>query len=215
MKKALIYIVVILAILGIGVWFMMLNENAKENETFKIGDEHCPQDAKLCPDGSSVGRHGEKCEFPFCEGEEKELSQFFESRSLGVKLKYPINWTVSGQTDNETGKKEVYIKNKDSLLKISLYENKEKVFLKSWFDSHFSKEENKDCEFSDSNIGIGEYYTKRIRPGADSEEGICKEAGLYSNVDGNLMIVRAEIEEGNNDDVVRKILGSFEYISKK
>lgn len=212
MKKALIYIVVILAILGIGFWFMTLNKKVEEEGSFKIGDEHCPQDAKLCSNGSSVGRHGENCEFSVCEGEENELSQFFESRSLGVRIKHPSNWKVSGQTDTTTGKKEVYAKSGNSVLKISVFENKEKVFLKAWFDSSFEKSGNEDCEFSDSDIKIGKYYTKRIRLKAGLEEGECRETGLYANVDGNLMIVRAEVEEGNNNEAIRNILGSFEFI---
>lgn len=30
----------------------------------------CPMDAKICPDGSAVGREGPGCEFRACEGEE-------------------------------------------------------------------------------------------------------------------------------------------------
>ncbi|MGB4076548.1 MAG: hypothetical protein WBK28_02490 [Minisyncoccia bacterium] len=33
------------------------------------GSLACPMDAKLCPDGSAVGRTGPNCEFPACPGE--------------------------------------------------------------------------------------------------------------------------------------------------
>jgi len=47
--------------------------NSYDNNTRfeKIPNENavCTQDAKLCPDGSSVGRTGPNCEFAKCPGE--------------------------------------------------------------------------------------------------------------------------------------------------
>jgi len=36
------------------------------------GDGVCPTDAKECPDGTSLQRTGENCEFPACPGEGEE-----------------------------------------------------------------------------------------------------------------------------------------------
>ena len=59
MKKAFIILIVLLVVLT-GVWFGL---------RFLIGGEGpvaCTQDAKLCPDGSYVGRVGPDCEFALC-----------------------------------------------------------------------------------------------------------------------------------------------------
>jgi hypothetical protein len=37
------------------------------------GAQVCTKDAKLCPDGSSVGRSGPDCEFAACPGEAVDL----------------------------------------------------------------------------------------------------------------------------------------------
>lgn len=34
----------------------------------------CQQDAKICPDGTVLGREGEMCEFPACPGEAADSS---------------------------------------------------------------------------------------------------------------------------------------------
>jgi len=59
MKKTFIILIVLLVVLA-GVWFAL---------RFLIGGEEpvaCTQDAKLCPDGSYVGRVGLDCEFALC-----------------------------------------------------------------------------------------------------------------------------------------------------
>jgi len=58
MKKTLIILVILAGLTGI--WFGL---------RFLIGGEEpvaCTQDAKLCPDGSYVGRVGPDCEFALC-----------------------------------------------------------------------------------------------------------------------------------------------------
>ncbi len=59
MKKTFIILIVLLIVLT-GVWFVL---------RFLIGGEEpftCIQDAKLCLDGSYVGRVGPDCEFALC-----------------------------------------------------------------------------------------------------------------------------------------------------
>ncbi len=92
MKKALIILVILVGLTGI--WFGL---------RFLIGGEEpvaCTQDAKLCPDGSYVGRVGPDCEFALCSGEaewlaikqaiancEVESVWQIHSRTVRVKLK--------------------------------------------------------------------------------------------------------------------------------
>ncbi len=61
MKKTFIILIVLLVVLT-GAWFGL---------RFLIGGEEpvaCTMDAKLCPDGSYVGRVGPDCEFALCPG---------------------------------------------------------------------------------------------------------------------------------------------------
>jgi len=62
-RKILIGIVILLVILFLLVLFLENNENGDENSD----DVFCTADAKICPDGSSVGRNPDNnCEFYEC-----------------------------------------------------------------------------------------------------------------------------------------------------
>ncbi len=55
--------VVLLLVVAAGVTLLMLKNNEKSQSVA------CTMEAKLCPDGSYVGRSGPKCEFALCPGE--------------------------------------------------------------------------------------------------------------------------------------------------
>ena len=61
--KYIIYIV--LAIIVIGAAFTVIKS---QNVVVPINSVACTQEAKLCPDGSAVGRVGPMCEFSACPG---------------------------------------------------------------------------------------------------------------------------------------------------
>lgn len=60
----------------------------------------CPQDAKLCPDGSSVGRTGPNCEFTTCPTLESTSStdttnwKTYVNKKYRYSLKYPSEWDL-------------------------------------------------------------------------------------------------------------------------
>ena len=62
MKKTLPIIIVVLIIAGFGTAWRL----TKEDTTSPIYPKACTQEAKLCPDGSYVGRTGPNCEFTLC-----------------------------------------------------------------------------------------------------------------------------------------------------
>ena len=69
MSRDILIVVVGVALLGL-VWigwqqFTILNINDGHR-----GPVACTADAKMCPDGSYVGRVGPNCEFAACPGEE-------------------------------------------------------------------------------------------------------------------------------------------------
>ncbi|HPT66359.1 MAG TPA: hypothetical protein PK257_03595 [Candidatus Woesebacteria bacterium] len=68
MLKKIIFIFLIILIL-ITIIFKFSNKKPNTNSNIKEnnnGQVVCTMEAKLCPDGSSVGRSGPKCEFTPC-----------------------------------------------------------------------------------------------------------------------------------------------------
>jgi hypothetical protein len=60
--KSLVITILVLAVLA-GAWILVWQNYFSESEEEPV---FCTQDAKLCPDGSYVGRTGPKCEFSDC-----------------------------------------------------------------------------------------------------------------------------------------------------
>lgn len=70
--------------LNYSIW--QLNKNSED-----IGQIFCTADAKLCPDGSYVGRTGPKCEFAVCPNENTDLWKISADDSTGAVFRYPEN----------------------------------------------------------------------------------------------------------------------------
>jgi hypothetical protein len=70
MKRSNIFIslVVIVLILGAAIGFLAAR-GSDSNKVRSNPDVACTEEAKLCPDGSGVGRQGPNCEFPDCPTE--------------------------------------------------------------------------------------------------------------------------------------------------
>lgn len=71
--------------------FILMNGNTDKQEQLVPDNEPsvCQADAKLCPDGSYVGREGSQCEFSDCPTEEKsftELSTFLGGSETGLGI---------------------------------------------------------------------------------------------------------------------------------
>lgn len=61
--------VVVLAAIGLAFFFMRRGDNADMVNGADDNAVVCTMDAKLCPDGSYVGREGPNCEFRACPDE--------------------------------------------------------------------------------------------------------------------------------------------------
>jgi hypothetical protein len=68
--KVYYLLAVIVALVLVGIYYWSNKQAASDMET--LPEEEmvaCTMDAKICPDGSAVGRSGPKCEFTPCPGE--------------------------------------------------------------------------------------------------------------------------------------------------
>ena len=68
MKKSYILIVALVVLMAFGAFFSyskMVNDEPPSSY-----GKACTEEAKICPDGSAVGRQGENCEFTPCPGEQ-------------------------------------------------------------------------------------------------------------------------------------------------
>lgn len=87
MTQKLIYFFVIVAVLaGLGLTFLF-----KETTLSPMA---CTMEAKICPDGSAVGRTGPQCEFAKCpelpeQNVPGDISAYIESKADLIKLTYP------------------------------------------------------------------------------------------------------------------------------
>lgn len=93
MKKYLIALaVIILLIIIAGAVYLKLT---KPVEPELIA---CTKEAKLCPDGSSVGRTGPNCEFeecPFTPDAIDEMADWKTYKNDKFEFSYPDNWALS------------------------------------------------------------------------------------------------------------------------
>lgn len=81
------------------------------NPSTGSGQVACTQEAKLCPDGSYVGRFGPKCEFSACPGENNDLWTTTTDNKTGITFQYPktllveyihtVDWPPQIQVFNE------------------------------------------------------------------------------------------------------------------
>jgi len=89
--KQLFFFVVLLVILGIAGFLYRSTMEAPLHDTNTSGNTAaaCPDDAKVCPDGSSVGRSGPSCTFAACPLPNVELPQ------LGIGFVLPATFTAN------------------------------------------------------------------------------------------------------------------------
>lgn len=85
-------VIVLLVIAGVGIGNFLLGSN--KNTPVQTA---CTMEAKLCPDGSSVGRSGPKCEFSPCPSPTPDPTanwKTYTNTEFGFSFKYPDNYRV-------------------------------------------------------------------------------------------------------------------------
>lgn len=84
MKRSVILTTIFVLLLAGGIfWYFSASDNAPTQT-------QCTLDAKICPDGTTVGREGPNCEFAKCPGEiKKEGWEQVTDQDQGITYKYP------------------------------------------------------------------------------------------------------------------------------
>lgn len=121
MRQDNILIPVVVAVMAVTAFLLVLNlaitapkKTVTNSNTADANEVACIMDAKVCPDGSSVGRVPPKCEFADCPATNINVAvdtntstntnsstdatagwKTHESTSLGFRVKYPTVWIVS------------------------------------------------------------------------------------------------------------------------
>jgi len=87
-KDKLPVILVLIVLISGGLYFWV-NQKGEENDQIV-----CTMEARLCPDGSYIGRIGPKCEFSLCPLVDKETKGWtaFVDPAGTYSFKYPADW---------------------------------------------------------------------------------------------------------------------------
>lgn len=98
----LVLLVFIFLIAG-GIYLVLGNQIISIPNNSNTSQVACTMDAKLCPDGSYVGRSGPNCEFEKCAGEENASLKTYINSQNGFSVEYSSNWMLREFPDTNTG----------------------------------------------------------------------------------------------------------------
>lgn len=114
----LIILLLLVLILPLGGYFILNQTKNTPSPSPTPDQKACSQEAKICPDGSSVGRTGPQCEFSKCP--ETTASPSVETSvdtsswktfdGINVIFKYPDSWNPAKQQDLLEGTLNEFIK---------------------------------------------------------------------------------------------------------
>jgi len=102
LKKIIIFLIPTLSFtIGALVWSIYSGTIIDSASNDSSEQFTCTQEAKLCPDGSSVGRSGPNCEFAACPNVQEQISQIpsdwltYIDTAQGISFKYPKNLSTT------------------------------------------------------------------------------------------------------------------------
>lgn len=89
-----------------GQWVKHGNPSAPQPTTPCAGAVACTMEAKICPDGSTVGREGPNCEFKECPVVNTAPSannslKTYTNDKYGFSFQYPSDWVLTENSDDK------------------------------------------------------------------------------------------------------------------
>ena len=93
-NSSIVIVAVVVLVIAGGIFIM---QSWQQQKNVKDNGVVCTQEAKLCPDGSYVGRSGPNCEFTLCPqvSQEGDSWKTATNSDLGVSFKYPETLTTT------------------------------------------------------------------------------------------------------------------------
>lgn len=91
MKKITFTIVAIFVFIGI-LYYTWQKTSGNKEELIA-----CTMEAKICPDGSAVGRTGPNCEFAICPEESASTTKTVSDKTLGIDYSYIDNFYINNE----------------------------------------------------------------------------------------------------------------------
>lgn len=114
--SVVIILIIALALVGIGASYYLGTQKARTPESYPIevpdrkdngNVTGCTMEAKICPDGTAVGRSGPNCEFAPCPGESSGTDakdwKTYTNEGYGFLLKYPPKYQALTDSENLYG----------------------------------------------------------------------------------------------------------------
>jgi hypothetical protein len=91
-------VIFVLMIVGIVAWSFTLSPTVVNNNVAVTNSQACTDEAKICPDGSAVGRTEVNCAFAACP----VVSYIsYLDAATGASFEYPSTWKVVQPADND------------------------------------------------------------------------------------------------------------------
>lgn len=173
----------------------------------------CTQEAKLCPDGSAVGRTGMDCEFAVCPGstldETAKWKTYTATACEGCKsfsFKYPSIYQIR-EDYRPSGLGRVLVDNSGSYIDhYDLNKNKEKIPV--------GADKNKKEVFSIDSLEVYEYYSVSSRDGI-TDNGFIDNIMLVNFPErGNTIVIYLEAKqvEQKKLEEFRKIVRTIQVL---
>lgn len=198
-KKILIIFIIVFILITLGATaFYFLKFKSSKKEPNPIA---CTQEAKLCPDGSAVGRTGPNCEFTPCpsstnKGDASIQAQTADwkkyiNKKYGFELTYPGKGVIQGEKNQYEGECGKEIK-----------ENAEGIFVDNFFQIKILDWKGSINDYIEQKGAKGKYELGEIADSNADEaiEVISIKKGLELSSVGYppLMYVSGIYKKGNN-----------------
>ncbi len=225
--KYILIVVILAAIVGGGILAYQYRWMPKK----ELNNIICTMEAKLCPDGSYVGRTGPNCEFapcPTAKLNETEDWKTYKSGQMGFEIKYPSDLGVSYERISSTGT-EVYFYKSFQVAGEKINYIIMSIDVGSYYSQELMREYTLDEWINENFLPLKEGESKKtIVFGVDNYKGIKIEAvgiiklipyvfiqkdkNIYE-ITGNVPSLNAEIpKDYDPNEIYNQMLSTFKFL---